>query len=153
MVALLAAALVLAACGGGSKQVVRRGEVRVFFCTTVSMPDCHADATHSEEMAVGSALRRRDHVVTLAYISKAEALRRFKKEDPLDLSVKLPANPLPDEWVVTVDSEGNEATVGKAICAAHYAGVQPCAAAGQLGQAGGVAWGSPIADRIRRLLR
>ena len=151
---LLGATLVLSACGGASKSAQPPGTVKVYFCTTASMPDCKTDATRAQEQAVGRALRRSEHVEKIVFVSKAAALEEFKKKNPLSFKQfpKLPENPLPDEWVVTVDSDRNEAAVGKAICAARHPGVQPCATAGELGEVGGVAWGSPLADRIRRRL-
>jgi cell division protein FtsX len=151
LVGLLALTLVVSACGGASKADQHPGEVKVNFCTTVSMSDCKADATRTEERAVGSALRHNPHVVKVVFVSKAEALQRFKKMNPGFLAPQLPANPLPDAWVVTVDSEHNDAKVGKAICAARHPGVPPCATAAELGEVGGVTWGSPLTDRIRRL--
>ncbi len=149
----LALTLVLSACGGASKSAEHPGTVKVYFCTTVSMPDCKTDATRAQERAVGQALRHSEHVEKVVFVSKAAALAQFKKKNPLSFKQfpKLPANPLPDQWVITVDSDRNEATVGKAICAARHPGVQPCATAGQLGEEGGVTWGSPLTDRIRRL--
>ena len=141
---VLLAALVLAGCGGATK-TAQHGHVRVFFCTTVSMPDCRADATRAEELAVGRALRNSPHVVKLVYVSKAEALQKFRKMNPTLPTRLLPANPLPAEWVVTVDSDDNTPTVGKAICAAHYAGVERCARPGEIG---GVGW-NVVTRRLR----
>jgi cell division protein FtsX len=148
---LLPLALVLSACGGASKAAERSGTVKVYFCTTVSMPDCRSDATSAQEQAVGASLRRTPNVTKVAFVSKVEALKRIKKKKLIPgLSLKqLPANPLPDEWVVTVNSARNEAKVGTAICAAHYAGVERCRNSG--GERMGVTWGSPLLDRIRRL--
>ena len=60
------------------------------------------------------------------------------------------ANPLPDAYVVTTTSADLTPVVGKKICKAHYAGVEPCATAdtGGLGDAGGVQWGSTITKRV-----
>jgi len=149
---LLGLTLVAAACGAASTSV-QSGTVNVFFCTTVSMPDCSTNATPAQERAVGRMLRRIPNVTKTVFVSKAEALRRIKKTSPAIRTKSLPANPLPDKWVVTVDSDRNDAKVGKAICAAAYSGVQPCAAAGELGEVGGVTWAGSIADRILRRLR
>jgi hypothetical protein len=148
---LVAPTLVLSACGGASKPAQHPGTVRVNFCTTLSMPDCKSDATAAQERAVGRILQRIPNVTKVVFVSKAEALKRVKKEMPAVPVTQLPANPLPDEWVVTVTSDQDRETVGKTICAARYPGVQPCATAGQLGEVGGVTWGSPITDEIRRL--
>ena len=144
------AALALAGCGGSTRSD-QPGRVKVVFCTTVSMPDCAANATVAQEEAVGRALRHSPHVVKAVYVSKAAGLKRFTKINPGLPTSQLPANPLPDEWVVTVDSDRNEAKVGKAICAAHYPGIERCAAGSSVGEIGGVIWGSPLADRIRHL--
>ena len=144
----LALTLLLSACGA-SKSAQHPGTVKVYFCTTVSMPDCKSDATVAQEQAVGRALRRIPNVTKVVFVSKAAGLRRFKKQDPLGPSVKLLANPLPDEWVVTVTSERDSETVGKAICAKRYPGVQPCATLDQRGEVGGVTWRSSLFGHLR----
>ena len=152
LAALLALTLVLSACGGASKTVQHPGTVRVNFCTTLSMPDCKSDATRAQEQTVGRMLRRIPNVTKVAFVSKSAGLQRFTKINPaLVRGLHGLANPLPDEWVVTVSLDRYDAKVGRAICAAHLPGVQPCARGGQRGAAGGVTWGSPITDRIRRL--
>jgi cell division protein FtsX len=136
----------LAACGG-AKKTTRPGRVRVYFCTTVSMPDCKADATRAQELAVGTALLQSPHVLKAVFVSKTAGLKRAKKQNPPLPYNQLSGNPLPDEWVVTVDSDANNATVGKAICAAGYPGVERCRVPGELG---GVQW-DILTARIRRL--
>ena len=134
---LFALTLLLSACGGASEP----GTVKVYFCTTVSMPDCKSDATPVQEQAVGRALRSVPNVTKVVFISKSAALEQLKKDNPdlvKGLGPELPANPLPDEWVVTVASDRDSETVGKAICAAHYAGVERCKSPDR----GGVQWGS-----------
>jgi cell division protein FtsX len=142
----LVVTLGLAACGG-AKKTTRPGRVRVFFCTTVSMPNCKTNATRAEELAAGRALRHSAHVVKAEYVSKAAALKELKRKSPDLVEQPLPANPLPDEWVVTVDSDANNATVGKAICAAGYPGVERCGLSGGMG---GVQW-DILTARLRRL--
>jgi cell division protein FtsX len=109
------------------------------------MPDCKADVTTAQESAIDGALRRSPHVVKVVYVSKSAAMQRFKKENPGLPTKQLPANPLPDEWVLTVDSDQNAAKVGKAICAAHYPGVEPCHSADR----GGVQWMSTLGLPLR----
>ena len=136
LVALGFIAVLLAGCGGAPRPVVH-GVVQVFSCTTVSMRDCKADATKAEELAIGRRLRRTPHVVKVVYTSKAAGLARLKRSNPLFKHLfPLFVNPLPDKWVVTVDSEENTKTVGEAICAARYPGVEPCQR-----ESGGVHWG------------
>jgi cell division protein FtsX len=136
----VALAFLASACGGGPSS--HAGLVQVFFCTTVSMPECKADATRAQEQAVGRALRNSPDVVKATYVSKATGLRQAKKQNPDLPTVPLAVNPLPDKWVVTVMSDAQTAAVGQAICAAHYAGVERCpgASSSELGDAGGVQW-------------
>lgn len=110
------------------------------------MPDCKADATRGEESAVGRVLRHGTHVIKLAYVSKSAALEQFKKSNPGFRFRQLPVNPLPDKWVVTVDSEEDAANVGEAICAAHYPGVEPCGRGH--GEVGGVHWRNALLPRL-----
>jgi cell division transport system permease protein len=126
-------------------------KVKVNFCTTTSMPECAANATHAQEVAVGAALNRDPHVRRVKFVSKAEGLRQFEKENPKEFAGALgllSANPLPDEWVVSTYAASDTPLVGKQICQAHYAGVEPCATAGQLGEVGGVTWASSITKRV-----
>ncbi len=87
---------------------------------------------------------------SVVFVSKAEALKREQHDNPEFFKVPLLANPLPDAWVVTTTSGDLTPVVGKKICKAHYAGVEPCATAdtGGLGDAGGVQWGSTITKRV-----
>jgi cell division protein FtsX len=141
----LVVTLLLSACGA-SKSAQHPGTVKVFFCTTASMPDCRRNATPSQEASVGRLLRRLPNVTKIEFISKAAALHRMHRLNPTLPVKSLPVNPLPDEWAVTVASAQDDATVGKAICAARYAGVQRCPPAdlGGYGQVGGVVWSSGL---------
>ncbi len=125
--------------------------VKVNFCTTISMPECSKDATQAQEHAVGAALRRDPHVKHVVFVSKAEGLREFKKENPTAFAGAynlLLGNPIPDEWVVTTKAADDTPLVGKRICRAHYPGVEPCATASQLGEVDGVTWASSITKRV-----
>ena len=140
MVALGFIAVLLAGCAGGRSVV--HGVVQVFSCTTVSMPDCDANPTTAQEQAIGRGLRGTPHVVKVVYVSKAAALAHLERSNPSFKHLPpLLANPLPDKWVVTVDSKENAKTVGEAICAARYPGIEPCHAAGVVG---GVQWRSRL---------
>jgi cell division protein FtsX len=138
---LLGLTLVLSACGGAASR--QPGTVKVYFCTTASMPDCKTDATRAQERAVGQELRQSEYVEKAVFISKAAGLARFEKRNPL-LVKHLPTNPLPDEWVVTVTSDQYKEAVGKKVCAARYPGVERCSNSA-LGQFGGVTWRSTLA--------
>ena len=131
--------------------------VKVNFCTTISMPECSKNATQAQIAAVGAALRSDPDVKQVVFISKEEGLKRFKHDNPGEFAGAyglLPANPLPDQWVVTTTAASDTPIVGKRICKAHYAGVEPCATptlsggAGQLGEVGGVTWASSITKRV-----
>ncbi len=133
-----------------SNHIQKELKVQVYFCTTASMPDCSADATPAQEHAVGRALRNSPHVGKVIRVSKAQGLAQEKKLDPQLFAVTLTSNPLPDKLVVTTTSAKYTPTLGKAVCAAHYSGVEACPAAGSshYGDAGGVQWGSTITRRV-----
>lgn len=125
--------------------------VKVNFCTTVSMPECSKDATQAQIQAVGAVLRSDPDVKQLVFMTKAENLAQFKKDNPGQFAGAyslLPENPLPDTWVVTTAAAKDTPIVGKRICNAHYPGVEPCATGKQLGEAGGVTWASSITKRV-----
>jgi cell division transport system permease protein len=125
-------------------------QVKVYFCTTESMPDCSTNPTDQQEQVVGAALRADRDVKNVVFVSKEKALAQEKKDYPEFFKVPPLANPLPDAWVVTTTSADLTPVVGKMICKANYAGVEPCATAhsGGLGDAGGVQWGSTITKRV-----
>jgi cell division transport system permease protein len=131
--------------------------VKVNFCTTISMPECAKDATDAQIQAVGAALRSDPNVKKVVFVSKEQGLADWKKNNPSEFAGAyglLPANPLPDEWVVTTSAASDTPIVGKRICQAHYPGVEPCAmstpssSSGQLGEVGGVTWASSITKRV-----
>src|SRR3954471_14920141 len=126
--------------------------VKVNFCTTVSMPECSKDATPAQVHAVGAALRRDPDVNQVRYVSKEKGLKQWihdNPDSPLSSALGfLNSNPLPDEWVVTTSAAADTPLVGKRICRAHYAGVEPCATASQRGEIGGVTWASSITKRV-----
>ena len=124
--------------------------VKVNFCTTVSMPNCSKDATPEQEQAVRQALRHMPNVAKVEFRSKAEGLRIAQRDNPELFTVPFTANPLPDEWIVTMTSPSYTPTVGKAICRAHYPGVEPCPKPGSthFGNTGGAVWGSTITQHV-----
>jgi cell division transport system permease protein len=133
-----------------SNHIQKELKVQVYFCTTASMPDCNSDATPAQEQAVGRALRRSPHVAHVQFVSKAEGLAQEKKANPDLFTVPLTDNPLPDKWVVTTTSGKYTPTLGKAVCAARYAGVEACPPAGSshFGDSGGAQWGSTVTKRV-----
>jgi cell division transport system permease protein len=133
-----------------SNHIQKELKVQVYFCTTASMPDCAANASPAQEQAVGRALKRSAHVASVQYVSKAEGLKQEKKANPDLFTVQLTSNPLPDKYVVTTTAGKYTPTLGKAICSAHYAGVEACpsSGSGHFGDAGGVQWGSTVTKRV-----
>ena len=138
-----------------SNHVQKQLQVHVYFCTGGGLtPDCSANPTHAQEVAVGRALRHDPHVQTVTFIPKAKAWAEEKKNNsggfpPGTYNLVL-GNPLPDAYVVTPKQGKYTALIGKSICNSHYAGVEPCATAktGGLGNAGGVKWESNITKRV-----
>jgi cell division protein FtsX len=145
---LSALTLLPSACGGASKSAHHPGTVKVYFCTTVAMPDCTSNASAAQERAAGRALRRIPDVTKVVFVSKATALKMFKKR----IRKVLPANPLPDVWVATVSSDQYDERVGKRICSAHYPGVEPCPSANssQYGHVGGATWAPARSSALHR---
>jgi hypothetical protein len=76
-------------------------------------------ATRAQEQAVGTALRRLPNVVRVSFLSKKRAVGLMKQPGAGILNAA-------DQWLVTTVSLSAEATVGRAICAAQYSGVEPC---------------------------
>ena len=136
-----------------SNHVQKELQVQVYFCTTTSMTDCSVNATRAQEATVGNALRHEPHVQRVTYVSKEAGLRQFKHDNPKEFSGAynlLPGNPLPDKWIVTPTQGKYTPVIGKQICLAHYAGVEPCPPAGSsdIGNSGGVHWQSNVTKRV-----
>jgi cell division transport system permease protein len=135
-----------------SNHIQKELQVQVYFCTTASMTDCKADATAAQEQAVGRALRHDPHVERVTFVTKAEGLKQFKKDngDFGSAYSLLPQNPLPDKWIVTPKKAKYTPTIGKQICLARYSGVEPCppAGSGDVGNSGGVHWQSNVTKRV-----
>jgi len=137
-----------------SDHVQRELQVKVYFCTTaVPLDGCPKGETPAQVRAVGRALRQNPMVKGAEFVTKDEALAQYKKDNAgselassYDL---LPANPLPDAWVVTPAEPKDTPILGKAICKAHYPGVEPCSTKPkELGNVGGVHWESTVSERI-----
>ncbi len=137
-----------------SNHIQKELQVQVYMCTTVSMPDCTKNVTPAQKAAIGKALRQDPDVKHVVFVSKAQGLKNYKKDNPgvfpQGTYQLLPGNPLPDTWVVTPKQGKFTPLIGKRICHAHYAGVEPCATAetGGLGNAGGVHWESNVTKRV-----
>jgi cell division transport system permease protein len=136
-----------------SNHIQKELQVQVYMCTTVSMPDCSANVTPTQEMAIGRALRNNPNVQQVAFVSKKQGLAQYKRNNPGEFAGAydlLPGNPLPDKWVVTPTQGKYTAVIGKQICRAHYPGVEPCptSKSGELGNSGGVHWESNVTKRV-----
>jgi cell division transport system permease protein len=133
-----------------SNHVQKELEVKVYFCTSVVLqPGCKTGATHAQELAVASRLRQNPNVKSVTFVSKAQAEQQMRKSNPeLFKGNIVPTNPLPDSWEVTPIEAKYTPIIGKQLCAAKLAGVEPCATSGGLGNSGGVQWGSTITKRV-----
>jgi cell division transport system permease protein len=79
--------------------------VQVYFAT---------GATKAQEAAVGQRLRHDPRVLTATYVSKAAAFAEQAKKYP-SLYKNVPANPLPDSWVVKPKQAEDAPLIGKEI--------------------------------------
>jgi cell division transport system permease protein len=134
-----------------SNHIQKELQVQVYMCTTASMADCAQNVTPAQETAIGNSLRQLPHVQSVAYLSKKKGLAQYEKAHPGQFPYHLlPGNPLPDKWIVTPTEGKFTPTLGKEICHAQYAGVEPCATAktGGFGDAGGVTWQSNVTKRV-----
>jgi cell division transport system permease protein len=138
-----------------SNHIQKELKVQVYFCTTTSMADCSANATTAQEQAVGRELRHSPYVSQVTFVSKAEGLAQSKKDRSSEFGgaeafTLLPANPLPDKWIVTPRQAKYTPLIGKQICLAHYPGIEPCPPlhSKALGNAGGVHWESSVTQHV-----
>jgi cell division transport system permease protein len=132
-----------------SNHIQRELEVKVLFCTSVvPQPGCATGATRAQEQAVAVSLRQNPLVETVTFKSKEQAYAEMKKKDSAYFQGGIvPANPFPDEWVLTPKQGKSTPIIGKQLCRAHYPGVAPCPTKG-IGDSGGVQWGSTITKHV-----
>jgi cell division transport system permease protein len=132
-----------------SNHVQKELEVKVYFCTSVVLAQgCSTGATHAQEQALGAKLRANPLVKSVTFVPKSQAEAQMKKTNPdMFKGGIVPANPFPDSWTVTPIQAKDTPIIGKQLCRAQYAGVEPCPAKG-IGNSGGVQWGSTIAKRV-----
>ena len=133
-----------------SNHVQKELEVKVYFCTSVvPQGGCKTDATHAQEQAVAARLRQNPDVKSVTFVSKAQAYQQEKKSLPeMFKGGIVPENPFPDSWTVTPVQAKYTPIIGKQLCQARLAGVEPCPTTGGLGNTGGVQWGSTITKRV-----
>jgi cell division transport system permease protein len=132
-----------------SNHVQKELEVKVYFCTSVVLQQgCTTGATHAQEQAVGAKLRSNPLVKSVTFVPKAQAEEQMKKSNPdMFKDGIVPSNPFPDSWTVTPTQAKYTPVIGKQLCRASFAGVEPCPAKG-FGNSGGVQWGSTVAKRV-----
>ncbi len=132
-----------------SNHIQRELEVKVLFCTSVvPQPGCATGATPAQEQAVAVSLRQNPLVKTVTFKSKEQAYAEMKKRDSTYFQGGIvPANPFPDELVLTPKQGKSTPIIGKQLCRAHYPGVAPCPTKG-IGDSGGVQWGSTITKHV-----
>jgi cell division transport system permease protein len=132
-----------------SNHIQKELEVKVLFCTSVvPQPGCATGATPAQEQAVAVSLRQNPLVKTVTFKSKEQAYAEMKKKDSAYFQGGIvPANPFPDEWVLTPKQGKSTPIIGKQLCRAHYPGVAPCPTKG-IGDSGGVQWGSTITKHV-----
>jgi cell division protein FtsX len=118
---VLPAAVVLTACGGSHRSAsvadtkfgLQACGLRVYFAR---------QATHAQEQAAGTKLRDEPAVQHITFVSKAQALAQFKKNNPgISKAIKLPLNPLPDAYTVVPTSPSGVRAIRGSI--AHTPGV------------------------------
>ncbi|MGH3008968.1 MAG: permease-like cell division protein FtsX [Gaiellaceae bacterium] len=136
-----------------SNHVQKELQVHVYFCSpVVSEGGCQAGATPAQEQLVGAKLRSMAGVKSVKFVSKEQALAQMKKDTtfPPGTYDLLSANPLPDSWIVTPKAASLTPVLGKQICVAQYAGVEPCPPVGSAhyGDLGGVHWGSTVTKKV-----
>ncbi len=135
-----------------SNHIQKELQVHVYFCSSV-LPEggCKVGATKAQENAVGAQLRRDPRVKSVVFVSKDQAEAKMRKQYPdMYQGGVVTANPLPDSWTVTPTQGSYTPTLGKEICAAHYAGVEPCPpeSSKDFGNTGGVHWSSTVTKRV-----
>jgi cell division transport system permease protein len=132
-----------------SNHIQKELEVKVLFCTSVvPQKGCATGATKAQEQAVAVQLHQDRRIKSVTFVSKEQAEKQMEKSQP-DMFKQgiVPSNPFPDEWVLTPVQAKDTPLIGKQICKAHYAGVEPCPTTG-IGNSGGVQWGSTITKHV-----
>jgi len=110
-----------------SNHIQKELEVHVYF---------QSSATPQQEHAVYAKLRNDPRAKQVIFVSKAEALRKMKKDFKSIITVPLPGNPLPDSYVVVPVRASYTPLIGKSVRQANWSSVDK------------VSWGSQTAKRI-----
>jgi cell division transport system permease protein len=110
-----------------SNHVQKELQVKVFFAAT---------ATQTQEAYVFRRLRADPRVKSVAFVSKAAAEKKMRKQFPQLYKTPLPSNPLPDSYVVTPLKAGDTPLIGRSVKRARWPGVDD------------VNWGASTAHRV-----
>jgi FtsX extracellular domain len=97
--------------------------VLVYFCNTLSMSNCSADATRSEERRARSQLQQEPCARQIVFVSKALGQWWLRKEEGIP-PLHLGANPLPDSLAIVAKDASCATRIAAAARAAHLPGVQ-----------------------------
>ncbi len=132
-----------------SNHIQKELEVKVLFCTSVvPQKGCATGATKAQEQAVRFQLSQDKRIEGRHLRLEGAGGEQMQKSEP-DMFKEgiVPSNPFPDEEVLTPMQAKDTPLIGKQICQAHYAGVEPCPTKG-IGNSGGVQWGSTITKHV-----
>jgi cell division transport system permease protein len=110
-----------------SGHIQKELQVHVYFAS---------NATPQQEHAVYTKLNSDQRVKRVIFVSKADALKKMKKDFKDLTTVPLPSNPLPDSYTVIPLKGAYTPEIGKEVQEANWAGVD------------NVRWGSATAKRV-----
>jgi cell division transport system permease protein len=110
-----------------SGHIQRELQVHVYFAS---------DATKQQEHAVFTKLSSDPRAKTVTFVSKADALKKMKKDFPELFKSGLPSNPLPDSYTVIPRKASQTPLIGKEVRQSGWPGVDK------------VSWGSTTAKRV-----
>jgi cell division transport system permease protein len=110
-----------------SNHVQKELQVHVYF---------ESNATKTQEHAVRAKLMHDPRVKTVSFVSKADAMKKMKKDFKDLTTIPLPNNPLPDSYTVVPVKASYTPAIGKEVQQASWAGVD------------NVRWGSATARRV-----
>ena len=110
-----------------SNHVQKELQVHVYFAS---------DATKQQEHTVFAKLSSDPRAKQVVFVSKADALKKMKRDFPELFKTGLPSNPLPDSYTVVPVKASQTPLIGKDVRQAGWAGVDK------------VSWGSTTAKRV-----
>jgi cell division transport system permease protein len=110
-----------------SNHIQKELQVHVYFAS---------NATPQQEHAVYAKLQSDQRVKRVIFVSKADALKKMKRDFKDIATVPLPSNPLPDSYTVVPLKGAYTPEIGKEVLQANWVGVD------------NVRWGSQTAKRV-----